>query len=328
MKRTYEDFDEFSDAITGLSGRLLPTARPRAPWWMSRARVGEITVHHLQLGARVSFAGHAEPDTVFIALPLNEPPGMFVNGQPLGDRSMFVLPPGQSVVLAARPATQCIGIVLPASESGIDVALSQRRSVFEAAHALCEPRALERLRMLARQVSRSNPDMTSTDLASRMYSEIVEAVRAALELCEAPVEKRFGRPQYPRSDVIARCLSLVQSSARQPLFIADLCGVAGTSERTLRNIFREYFGVGPQCLLKVRTLGEIRAALLQARSDEQTVRQVVRQFGVRDFSLFARHYKALFDESPSTTLRRPARRQPRPIPDSWLNYVSRVFADA
>ena len=80
--------------------------------------------------------------------------------------------------------------------------------------------------------------------------------------------------------------------------------------------------------LFLRKLGEIRAALLCARPDEQTVRQVVRQFGVRDFSLFARHYRALFDESPSTTLRRPVPREASCISDSWLSYVSRVFADA
>lgn len=325
MKRTYDNFDDFSDAIVGLSGRLLPTARSRTQWWMSQARVGEITVQHLQVGARISFAGHARHDSLFIALPLNEPPGVFVNGQPLGDRSIFVLPPGQSMVLAARPATQCIGIALPASAAGIGDALSQRPSVFAAAHVLCEPRTLQRLRVLARQMARLRPDVASSDLVDHTRSEIINAVHAALELSEAPLRNRFGRPRYSRSAVIARCLSLVQAQDGHPLFVADLCRVAGISERTLRNIFREYFGVGPQRLLKVRKLAEIRMALLGARPDDQTVRQVVRGHGVRDFSLFARHYRALFDESPSTTLRRPVPVRVPGVTNSWLTYVARVF---
>lgn len=328
MKRTYEDFDEFSNAITGLSGCLLPVARPRAQWWMSQARIAEITVHHLQLGARVAFAGHARSDSLFILLPLNEPPGMFVNGQPLGERSVCVLLPGRSVVLAARPATQCIGIVVPASEPGISRVLSQRQSVFDSAHVLCEPRALVRLRAIARHAFLSSSGADSTDTVDHVRPTIIDAVCAALDSCDAPEERRFGRPQYPRIHVIARCLSLVQSSDKRPIFVADLCDAAGISERTLRNIFREYFGVGPQRLLKVRSLGEIRAALLRARSDDHTVRQVVRQFGVRDFSLFARHYRALYGESPSTTLRRPVPRHASCMSHSWLTYVSHVFAHA
>lgn len=327
MKRTYDDFDEFSDAITGLSGRLLPTARSRTQWWMSHVRVAEITVHHLQIGARMSFAGHAATDSLFMALPLNDPPGIFVNGQPLGDRSVCVLHPGQSVVLAARPATQCIGIVMPTSESDINVTLSQRRAVFSAAHALCEPRALARLRALARQVSGVGRRRISADSMNQMRPEIVEAVRSTLEFCEPLGASRLGRPQYPRTQIIARCLSLVESNDNQPLYITDLCDVAGISERTLRNVFREYFGIGPKRFLSVRKLGEIRAALLRVRSEEQTVRQVLRHFGVEDFSLIARHYRSLFGESPSSTLRRAAPHRAHCVSRSWANYVSRVFAE-
>ena len=87
------------------------------------------------------------------------------------------------------------------------------------------------------------------------------------------------------------------------MFIQDLCRAADVSERTLRNIFQEYFGVGPMRLLKMRQLHEIRAALLTADPVHDTVASIAGRFGVWDFSLFARNYKALFGESPSETLR-------------------------
>ena len=48
-----------------------------------------------------------------------------------------------------------------------------------------------------------------------------------------------------------------------------------------------------------------RAALLRADPQRDTVTRSAARFGLWDFSLFARNYKALFGESPSRTLRTP-----------------------
>jgi AraC-like DNA-binding protein len=64
-------------------------------------------------------------------------------------------------------------------------------------------------------------------------------------------------------------------------------------------------------LLKVRQLHEIRAVLLRADSDRDTVSRIAARLGIWDFSLFARNYKAMFGESPSRTLRTPASAVPR-----------------
>jgi len=129
-----------------------------------------------------------------------------------------------------------------------------------------------------------------------------------------------------RERVIARALELIRAHDGQPLFTSDLCRAAGVSERTLRNTFNEYFGVGPIRLLKMRQLREIRAALLAADPAHETVASIAGRFGVWDFSLFARNYKRLFGESPSQTLRTPAGSSEHPD-TSWLNYAVRKFTD-
>jgi AraC family transcriptional regulator, ethanolamine operon transcriptional activator len=95
------------------------------------------------------------------------------------------------------------------------------------------------------------------------------------------------------------------------------------SERTLRNIFQEYFGVGPVRFLKVRQLRSIREALLAADPTRQTVTRIVMRFGISDFSLFSYNYKALFGESPSCSLRRASKRAERTVavPDLWLQHA-------
>ena len=150
----------------------------------------------------------------------------------------------------------------------------------------------------------------------------VRALERSLKLQLRPV----GRPHVSRERVIARALELIRAHEGQPLFTSDLCRAAGVSERTLRNTFNEYFGVGPIRLLKMRQLREIRAALLAADPAHETVASIAGRFGVWDFSLFARNYKRLFGESPSQTLRTPAGSSEHPD-TSWLNYAVRKFTD-
>ena len=113
--------------------------------------------------------------------------------------------------------------------------------------------------------------------------------------------------------------------------IRDLCAAAGVPERTLRNAFTEYFGVGPMHLLKARQLQEVRRVLLAAHSSTVTVSSVIQGFGVWDLGQFSRRYRAHYGEKPSATLARgpmmsdaTAMHSPSPL-DSWLEYALRYF---
>jgi hypothetical protein len=62
-----------------------------------------------------------------------------------------------------------------------------------------------------------------------------------------------------------------------------------------------------------------------------TVTKIAARFGVWDFSLFARNYRALYGEAPSQTLRRPRsrpmeRREDDTLSPTWIGYASRRFA--
>jgi transcriptional regulator GlxA family with amidase domain len=152
----------------------------------------------------------------------------------------------------------------------------------------------------------------------------------ALEASTRAENLHLGRPRLPRDLIISKALMLMEASAGQPLLVRDLCQAAQVSERTLRNVFHEYFSVGPMRLLKVRQLHEIRTALLAAEYGYETVAAVASRFGVWDFSLFARNYKALYDESPSVTLRsasiRRLQHRPSAMSKSWIRYASRKFS--
>jgi len=90
----------------------------------------------------------------------------------------------------------------------------------------------------------------------------------------------------------------------QYLTVTDLAADAGVSERTLREAFHEYFGMGPARYLKLRTLNLIRNALNHADPSVTTVTQMAVEFGVWELGRFAHDYQLLFGELPSKTLRR------------------------
>src|SRR5262249_14704185 len=140
-------------------------------------------------------------------------------------------------------------------------------------------------------------------------------------------ESRVGRPYFPRERLIARTLQLVEAHRDQPLLLTQLCSELAVSERTLRNVFQEYFGVGPIRFLKLRQLREINAALSQADPSRETVTHLAGGFGVWDFSLFARNYKRLYGESPSETLRKPPAARAAEEGPSWFTYAAKLFTD-
>ena len=83
--------------------------------------------------------------------------------------------------------------------------------------------------------------------------------------------------------------------------VADLAESAGISERTLRIVFAENFGVSPKRLLILRQLHAVRSDLQRA-SPGETVTQVAMRHGVWELGRFAHRYKNLFGEYPSETL--------------------------
>ena len=87
--------------------------------------------------------------------------------------------------------------------------------------------------------------------------------------------------------------SFATSHTDHPLRIADLSSAAGVSERTLRDVFVEYFGMGPLTYIRTWQLYRIRAALLEAEPGHATVTSVAMRLGVWDLDTMAGRYRHL-----------------------------------
>jgi len=334
-RQIYGDFDEFADSIRGLAGRFIPTARSDADWWIEAVNVQRIELQQLQIGGASTFAGDGKPGTLTFGIPMTDPHSIRIDGHGLGDGSFILLKHDQPFTYSGRLVTRWAGVTVPLEyiEADTELCGSPQGSAAELdeTRAQTEGWMLERMRRLIGRVCCDDETVVFVDQAAcaAAEEEVLGAASQVLQACSCATDRHVGRPQVPRDRIIARCLELMDASAGQPMLIGDLCRAAQVSERTLRNVFQEYFGVGPMRLLKVRQLREIRAALAAADASEQTVARIAARFGVWDFSLFARNYRALYGETPSTTLRSAPQSYIRQqaLRPTWIRYASKRFSE-
>lgn len=317
----YRDFDRFSDAIRGIAGRFIPTARPTAAWRIEDLRLGHSSVQELQMGGATTFAGDGEAGTLTILVPLTDPRGVRVDGHRLDPDTFLLCRFERPFTFTQSDVSRWATITVPADLAEVlipDEHLCRRVDRDE----------LARLRALVRRTLDQGDTLGANPTRrSEAESEIALTFAQAVGRSEGlPADRHTGRKQISRSSVVARALALLKTAEHVPLQIEDLCRATWVAERTLRAIFQEYFGVGPIRLFKAYQLREIRAVLLRTHARCDSVASIAIRFGFENFSLLSRSYRELFGESPSTTLRAPPSK-PLSSSVSWLQYATRIFVD-
>ena len=327
----FRDFDEFTDSLGGMVGRVIPTARSTEAWSIQTAAIGRMLAQSFQVGSAVTFSGDGKRDEVALHIPLTDPIKIRIDGQSLAQNSFLLIRHGLPFTLSTTAATRWAGIVVPSDHllvaadfmPSLASLLYDRRTI---AGAVVGVNHLDNLRLLASRLSGAAENVAFDAAALRRIEEqILASASHALQAGGTARPRHIGRPSLSRGTAIAKVLELVDASEGARLCIHDLCGAAGVAERTLRNFFHEYFGIAPMRLLKLRQLGAIRAALFAAATGEK-VNSIATAFGISDFSLFGHNYKALFGESPSHTLRTAAKRAQHDVTarNSWLHYAGRA----
>jgi len=157
---------------------------------------------------------------------------------------------------------------------------------------------LDKLRQAVHEEPSAFDSVASVGATER---KLVDGVRQALDF---PSTSTAGRHTLPRKQIIRQVMDFIDQHGDEYLSVADLASAAGSSERTLRTAFQEYFSVSPVRYLNIRTLHLAREALRANDSSTTTVAEVLTRFGVWEFGRFARDYRTLFGELPSQTLRK------------------------
>lgn len=150
------------------------------------------------------------------------------------------------------------------------------------------------------------PATALVDTLDRALDELV--LNAFLDLFEAVDRVRApSRCGWSvRSYIVRRSRELMEEVGGA-MSVLELCGRLRVSRRTLQASFQSETGVGPLEYLRNLRLNAVRRRLNQTTAQALSVGDVAAEMGFFHLSHFARHYRELFGELPSDTLRADGR---------------------
>lgn len=301
------ELNEFADALRGVDGRYLLTARETHAWKLQVVDLGDTSLMWGQDGAANVFHAACLPSVYSLFLPLVPGDGLMVNGSLIDEHCAAWLVPGADFHMRARSAQQWLAVMIGIGDAralaGKQTALLPARTCVGRA----APDAVARLICLSLRILAADSDVRGIAETPRkeLRDRLVDAsVAVAVSLAGGSDASR-GRPTLPRGAIIGRALHLIDAQLDQIIRLSDLCEATGVSVRTLNSVFHDHLEMSPHRYIMMRRLHCIDAALRNASPDD-TVSDICGRFGIWDFGRFAHTYRSRFGVAPSRML---ARRQ-------------------
>jgi len=162
---------------------------------------------------------------------------------------------------------------------------------------------LSNLHEAAGHLAKTAPDiLAQPEVARAMEQALVHAMVSCLSGGEAA---ETGSAHRQHAAVMWRLEELLEANSDRTLYLAELCGAARVSERTLRACCQEHLGMSPTRYLWLRRMHLARRGLRIADPAAATVTEIATKYGFWELGRFSVAYRSLFGESPSAALRRP-----------------------
>jgi AraC family ethanolamine operon transcriptional activator len=154
---------------------------------------------------------------------------------------------------------------------------------------------------LVRRLSRIARSQEGSTLSDEQFEDAM-----ALLILRAlnPSYKNPREKNDKRWAVAHQVIDYIHANYTRPMTLTGLCQLAGVSERTLRYSFVEATGLSLQQYLTHYRLHRAHALLMESKVAE--VGEAAAACGIPHAGRFSQYFKALFGESPSQVLRRPA----------------------
>ena len=247
------------------------------------------------------------PDHVTLAVPLAVQPGSMFAGQPLMRESLMVLGNAQEYELLSTGELDVIGLSVhrellhtlgPAKVEWLERAQNER-------HLPLAPHTAAAIRhMLLAVCSAGEREIAS--LAERanevalLSATLTQTVLLAMSGADESAHS-IPRRADSRMKVVKRALEFMRAHLHEDVGIAEICSAACASRRSLQYCFEEFMHTTPQAYLRALRLNEARRALKSGA--DQPITTLASELGFSSASHFTRHYKLMFDELPSQTLK-------------------------
>ena len=297
---TFNDFDEWGEAVSGASLRMACDAVETPSWTLGSLDLGGVVLQVAsEGGGNVCYGGNTHSGPLLF-VPLTHASEHVVNGESLDDDSLFVIPRGADFSIRVRRKAHSWCSIALAS----DAALPGVEPMDGSARIACRAGAVLTLRNLARSIASSLLERPAGTAAHRAAgAELSRAAGACLAVAEPPALPVPGRPRIDRRMIVRRSMEAIDAAPALPT-AADLARDAGVNGRTLLRAFQETYGMPPKRYLLLRDLHLVRRVLNAGAPEDATVAEVLARHGIWEFGRFAGRYRKHFGERPSDTLKR------------------------
>jgi AraC family ethanolamine operon transcriptional activator len=255
-------------------------------------------------------------DHVVLAVPLAVDPGSVFAGRPLERESLVVLTGRDDYELVSAGELDLVGLsvhrqfverLAPEEADWLERAASQQLLPLAAEDAA----AIRQLLLALVDDGDAMPEaLAQTEreaamLRATLTQTVLLAMRGAGSAPSSPIPRRADS----RQRVVRRAIEYMRANLQADVGIAEICAAACASRRTLQYCFEEFMRTTPQAYLRALRLNEARRVLKSHANPAITA--LAGEFGFSSPSHFTRHYRLMFDEVPSETLRLHAE-SPRP----------------
>jgi len=326
----FSEPDELLTALPGVTLRAVPLRDGGFDASLVSFTLGDIALQVGECSPAIILA--ATNDTMSVVqLPFEGLETFLLNGRPAPSCPVGLYGPGGGLERVSLQRTRHAALFMPVVAAEALLSASAASPLLRpGAQALLQARPLLWKRVIdliraATTTGMANPPIFDAEEACR-------SLRASLlhgmhELIAEPKQcggSQIVRESPARRRIVRAADEYLQANPARPIYTDDLCGALGISTARLADAFRVTFDVSPHRFLKLRRLAMVRAALRSRNNDglPPFIRTVALMHGFWHFGQFARDYRALYGETPSTTLARghgPSRQQDSGRADSTVS---------
>ena len=307
--RSFDDFDEFAEAVSSFDGRILLTHPSIPKWSISHLDLDGVHIQTGELGSGNIVEGQSW-DGYMVYLPIPCAGKKILNGSEVSKDSLLIFEPCSEISLCSTSEHNWCSIFVPTdvwTRAGYPLKLSLGGEK-GACRVTCPNRQLYMQGLsLVRDIqlaATTCPQFETTPAIRIAAAEAAKFVfRVAFESHIDEPAKMAGRPRISRQKIIRRCNRLLDRSEDRHVSVRDLTATAEVSERTLEMAFKQYFDEVPAHYLQLRRIKLIHSALRATKVGEKSVTEILADHGEWEFGRFAGNYYGLYGELPSQTLR-------------------------
>ena len=310
LSRSFSSFEELAATVVAWDLDFRQISRASSESTLVQIQAGETLLTHLTCDCFSRHAGATPENTYTIAVPDIGCSEFRYSNRLISRPAMIITGPGQEFELLPRPGYAITTFSVSRAvidrffESDLDHSLDHLLKpsdglVFVDTEAVMKVQEYTRKLYMLAHVPGASPGTFIPDHS--LESELLESILDALFQGNPASNELKGRA---RCRVLNQAMDYALCHQDVPLKVSDLVFAAQTTERTLERAFRQGLGMTPkQYLLGLRMSG-VHHRLWCSSGPETSVSAIANEWGFWHMGQFAKDYRRLFGELPSTTLRK------------------------